>query len=433
MDSKNAVNDSATSEKQDDDDMAAPVAKKPRSDAPSDDDTENSNAQSEDDGMTFDISDLDEAQLRAFLEQISAAHNIPLQYLLEQVNPLLDDDDDEELEYPFGHLPETLLDVANFIRSDKCKKVLVLAGAGMSVSSGIPDYRSAGGFYSTLPVEQVTASPEQQEKIRADPTAALEQGLFLENPFPCLELKRDFILGTHQRRWKATIAHRFVELLHKKGKLARLYTQNIDGLEDQCVELPVEKVVNVHGSMDRAECASCGASSNFDDFCSAIQTRIKDLKGEDPLAPKESLPIRCQVCGQAALKPAIVLFRSSLPQLFFEKVPDDVEDVDLLIVLGTSLRVAPVNSIVYRVPKTALRVVINREPVGQHLGIRSPGCERPIRRDYFAEGDCDGTVLELVDKLGWLDELKQHADTMPKSCSELLSKKLACTSQDESK
>ena len=76
---------------------------------------------------------------------------------------------------------------------------------------------------------------------------------------PCLEVNREFILGVRERKWKATLTHRFVELLRtktigtvqQKGKLVRLYTQNIDGLEDQCEGIGHENRIAVHGSMDR--------------------------------------------------------------------------------------------------------------------------------------------------------------------------------------
>ena len=97
----------------------------------------------------------------------------------------------------------------------------------MSVSSGIPDFRSAGsGLYDTLRPELLTATEEERALIEDDPTLALDKGMFLRNPLPMLETKRDFILGTYEKRWKATLAHRFVELLHSRlGKLTRLYTQ----------------------------------------------------------------------------------------------------------------------------------------------------------------------------------------------------------------
>ncbi|KAI2494078.1 Sir2 family [Fragilaria crotonensis] len=238
--------------------------------------------------------------------------------------------DEDERVYPFGRPPRSLSDVARFILSDECQSIAILAGAGMSVASGIPDFRSAGGLYDTLRPGLLTASLEEREAIRADPTFALDMNLFLQNPLPCLELNRPFILGTRDRLWKATLAHRFVELLHiKTGKLTRLYQQNIDGLEGQCTNLPREKVVMVHGSMDEAECALCKTKSDFQGFCTLVEKNIKDLTGKDQKAPNSSTPIACQLCGYEAMKPSIVLFRSSLPGEFFRCVREDLPGIDL--------------------------------------------------------------------------------------------------------
>ena len=84
--------------------------------------------------------------------------------------------------------------------------------------------------------------------MRDDPTAVVSWSLFQQNPLPYLELRRPFILGTAERRWKPTVAHWFVRLLHDKGKLQRLLTQNIDGL-DYHLSLPEELTVAVHGSL----------------------------------------------------------------------------------------------------------------------------------------------------------------------------------------
>ena len=334
-----------------------------------------------------------------------------------------DSDDERSICYPFEP-PTSLADVAKFIQSDQCKNVIILAGAGMSVRSGIPDFRSANGLYATMNADLLTANPLEREAIRSDPSVALEQTLFLENPLPCLELNRSFLLGTRNQQWKATLAHRFIELLHTKtNKLSRLYTQNIDGLEDQCTQLPREKVVNVHGSMDRAECAMCQSEADFDDFCDQVQRQIKDLSGDDPTAPQKSTAIACPVCGYNTMKPAIVLFKSTLPARFFELVPRDIPFCDLMIVMGTSLRVAPANSLVFRVPETAMRTVINRDPVGYHSGIEY-GPE--ARRDYFAQGDIDPTCLELMTLLGWLEDLEPllSEDLLPDSSAKLLRERL---------
>ncbi|KAL3782571.1 hypothetical protein ACHAW5_004879 [Stephanodiscus triporus] len=256
--------------------------------------------------------------------------------------------------------------IADYMRSERCKSIVVLAGAGMSVSCGIPDFRSAGvGLYDTLRPELLTATELERALIEGDPTLALDKGMFLQNPLPMLETKRSFIIGTHEKRWRATLAHRFVELLHTKlGKLTRLYTQNIDGLEFQ-TGLPRERVVNVHGSMGAAACELCGHEMDFDDFTKAE---------------------------------------------FHTRTAEDLPDVDLLIIMGTSLTVAPANSLVYRIPPTALRMVMNDERVGRRLGI---DYGEDAVRDVWARGHTDETCLDLAEKMGWLDDLALIVDELP--------------------
>ena len=266
-------------------------------------------------------------------------------------------------------------------------------------------------MYETLRPELLTATEEQRNEMRSNPTVVFGKPLFLQNSLPCLELKRPFILGTIKNKWKATIAHRFVELLHKKtGKLRRLYTQNIDGLERQCCDLPTTKVVSVHGSMSRAKCELCEHEMNFAEFCKKVRCNIKDITKNDPNAPVKSTPIPCEHCGQATIKPDIVLFHSPLPQEFFTSLIDDAPSIDLLIVIGTSLNVYPACELVRLVPQNALRVIINAEPVGRNVGIRYG--EEAVR-DYFAQGMCEDVLLNLIDEMGWMNDLYAHVDDLP--------------------
>ena len=109
---------------------------------------------------------------------------------------------------------------------------------------------------------------------------------------------------------------------------------------------------------------------------------------------------------------------------FFEHVPDDVSNVDLMIVIGTSLRVAPANSLVWRVPKSSMRLLVNREEVGWHLGMHFG---ENAERDFFAEGSCEDVVLELMEHLGWLDDLAPllSEDKLPQPSVHLLRDRLA--------
>jgi NAD+-dependent protein deacetylase sirtuin 2 len=119
----------------------------------------------------------------------------------------------------------------------------------------------------------------------------------------------------------------------------------------------------------------------------------------------------------------------SLPITFFENVPKDVSDVDLLIIIGTSLRVAPANSLVWRVPKTSMRLLVNREPVGWHLGV---AYGPDSTRDVFAQGNCDYVLLDLMAHLGWLDDLEPLLEEhkLPESSAALLRKRLGNDDSD---
>ena len=217
-----------------------------------------------------------------------------------------------------------LAGVAKFLGSAECRSVALLTGAGMSSGAGIPDFRSPGGMYDTLRPELITATDRQRRAMAANPTTVVMKDMFLQNAFPYLEVRRPFILGTQARQWQATLSHRFVEVLHAKGKLTRLYTQNIDGLDYQCATVPPDKIVPVHGSIGRVACESCGAPEGFGAFCDKVRTHIKDIYGQDPAAPAESSPIVCGACGKPAVKPTTVLFGASLPEEFFSRVAEDL-------------------------------------------------------------------------------------------------------------
>ncbi|KAL7511168.1 hypothetical protein ACHAXN_011891 [Cyclotella atomus] len=294
-----------------------------------------------------------------------------------------------------------LASLARFILSPDCQSIVILTGAGVSVASGIPDFRSPGGMYDTLRPELITATEQQRKLMTMDPTYVVEKNMFLQNSFPYLEVRRPFILGVRDRIWKPTIAHHFASLLHSKAdKLTRVYTQNIDGLTN-AVGLPDGKIVSVHGTIGKAGCESCGEDMDFDAFCSEVE-------------------VNCPSCGKATVKPKTVLFGSSLPAEFFDKASQDLPTTDLLIVAGTSLVVSPANSLAYNVPTNTVRVIVNNEPAGEELGIDySPDA----KRDFFARGDCDEVFLDLIGELGWIADLKELEDNLPRVSLELINAK----------
>jgi len=81
-------------------------------------------------------------------------------------------------------------------------------------------------MYDTLKPQLITATEKERSLMEHDPSFVVEKNMFFQNQFPYLEVRRPFILGTAEKRWKPTISHRFAELLHTKtGKLSREYTE----------------------------------------------------------------------------------------------------------------------------------------------------------------------------------------------------------------
>ena len=107
----------------------------------------------------------------------------------------------------------------------------------------------------------------------------------------------------------------------------------------------------------------------------------------------------CPSCG-SFVKPDIVFFGEELPKRFQRLVDSDVEECDLLLVIGTSLLVMPVAGIPSWVRKDCPRVLLNRELVGQFA---YPGLSD---RDLYLEGDCDDAVLNLCGLAGWSQDLQ---------------------------
>mmetsp|Transcript_12396 Transcript_12396/g.18510 ORF Transcript_12396/g.18510 Transcript_12396/m.18510 type:complete len:368 (-) Transcript_12396:127-1230(-) len=326
-----------------------------------------------------------------------------------------------------GETPEKLksLDpkgLASYIKSGTVRNVAFLTGAGISVAAGIPDFRSPGGMYDTLRPELLTATPKQKFLMSRDPTSVVSWEIFRENQFPYMELRRPFILGTADMKWKPTLGHFFIRVCEEKKLLRRLYTQNIDGL-DYPLNIPNKKIIPLHGTMGKASCEFCGATYDIKQFRNMVKKNIKDIYGKDNFAPKESKNIPCLKCGKPGVKPSTVLFGRSLSNEFFDCTEEDFpEDIDVLFVVGTSLQVGPANMLVTKVKSDCVRVIVNREPVGDDLGIEYG---KDSKRDIFCKGNCDEIFLELAIQLGWLADLKAHVKSMAPKSAELLRKALA--------
>ncbi|KAL3319613.1 NAD-dependent protein deacetylase sirtuin-2 [Cichlidogyrus casuarinus] len=245
------------------------------------------------------------------------------------------DDVSGELELSVFDLESVVQYIEPLIKK-KNLNLITLAGAGISTSAGIPDFRSPKtGLYDNL----------EQYKL-SDPMDVFRLDFFRQDPKPFYEVSRK-LLGT-KTPIKPTVAHYFINLLHKKGILKRHYTQNIDGLEVEA-GLPEDKIVEAHGHFRTGHCISCGTEYPYE--------FLKDhILGEELLVPT------CNKDGcKKIVKPDIVFFGESLPDRFNECLKSDFDGCNLLIIIGTSLAVSPFNMLPNLVSKSTPRLFINRE------------------------------------------------------------------------
>lgn len=303
------------------------------------------------------------------------------------------------------------------IKTGKILNIGFLTGAGISCSSGIPDFRSAGGMYDTLNPDLLTATNEEKELLRNDPVNVVNIEMFKLNQFPYLEVRRPFILGTKEKMWKPTLSHYFIKILQNKGLLKRVYTQNIDGL-DYYLDLPDDKIIPVHGTISKIECEFCKISYPFDKFCEELKSNIKDIYDSTSDSPKFSTNIVCPSCNKNGIKPSTVMYGTSLPKIFFESLEKDFPDnIDLLIVVGTSLTVSPACNLVQYVNSNVPRIVINKERVGENLGLEY---DNPDKEDIHMPSECDIAFLHLAMQLGFIDELQTFKKHMCEYSQSLL-------------
>ncbi|KAL6266997.1 hypothetical protein P5V15_000078 [Pogonomyrmex californicus] len=276
--------------------------------------------------------------------------------------------------------------IVEYIKEKANCKIITMAGAGISTSAGIPDFRSpSSGLYHKLDKYNLP-----------HPQAIFELEFFMKNPEPFFTLAKELL----PEGFNPTKSHYFIRLLWEKGLLLRHYTQNIDTLE-RIAGLPSDKLVEAHGTFHTGHCLKCRESYELP------WMKEKIIEG---LIPK------CNKCDEGVVKPDIVFFGEMLPERFQILADQDFVQADLLIIMGSSLVVQPFASLVDRVRATCPRLLINNEKVGMQdrisrfLGLRQ-GLVFDAKnahggRDVAWLGDCDTGCQLLADKLGWGDELQ---------------------------
>lgn len=249
-----------------------------------------------------------------------------------------------------AHGPGTKALVAAVEALRGCRRLVALTGAGASTESGLPDFRSPAGLYRDQRAERI-----------------LSLSFFLADPEAFWDFYRTRLLAIHTARPNA--AHRALARLEAAGRLQSVLTQNIDGLHRAAGS---RRVRELHGNVAGLRCPS-GHRRPTGEVLDALRA------GAVP---------RCLRCG-AAMRPDIVLFEEPLDRAVWAQAEADLELADGLLVVGTSLRVAPASLLPHRALQRRVPVVIvNREPTELD----------PLA--LVVRGDAGPTLTALAEALG---------------------------------
>jgi NAD-dependent deacetylase len=227
--------------------------------------------------------------------------------------------------------------------------VVALTGAGISVPSGIPDFRSPGtGLWENVNPMEVA----HIDVFRRDPARFWH---FYGERFQTLEDKRP------------NRAHEALAVLEQAGLLDAVITQNIDRLHARAGS---QELIEVHGTIAHSSCLGCGNRYELDD----VRSRQAADGGRVP---------RCD-CGDP-LKPDVVLFGEYLPVDALDRAERLAAQADLMLCIGSSLEVYPVAEL----PTVTLAA-------GGQIAILTQG---PTRLDSRAAVRCSGDVVAELDSV----------------------------------
>ncbi|SFI16969.1 NAD-dependent deacetylase [Tindallia magadiensis] len=217
------------------------------------------------------------------------------------------------------------------------KKTVIFTGAGMSTESGIPDFRSDQGLWKkTDPMEVATVE-------------AMNHRYDLFHEFYSIRIK-------NVQKKKPHTGYSVLAEWEKKENLTAVATQNVDRYHRKAGS---DNVYELHGALEAVRCIRAGHSASVEDFLN-----------KQP----------CSQCG-SSLRPGVVLFGEMLPQQSWENALNQIQQSDLLMIIGTSLQVHPVNML----PSMAKGkvVLINRDDIqgSYHFDLILKGSAEKILND----------------------------------------------------
>ena len=224
------------------------------------------------------------------------------------------------------------------------KFLTAFTGAGISVESGIPPFRGAGGLWE-----------------KYDPYC-IEINFFYSHPKESWrEMKKIFF--NSMGKAEPNKAHKVLAAWEKRGLLKGIITQNIDGLHQRAGS---KNVKEFHGTISRLLCTSCGRQ---------YPTQTTDLSAELPACPQ---------CG-AVLKPDFVFYGEGINQKVYSESAELAFKTDVMIVVGTSGEVMPACGLPYTAKQNGAKIIeINTLPSSYSNTISDYWFERKAG-DFFGE------------------------------------------------
>jgi NAD-dependent deacetylase len=210
------------------------------------------------------------------------------------------------------------------------QQMVGFTGAGISTESGIPDFRSPGGFWTQhkpIDFKAFTSSAEMRREA----------------------WRRYFSLRESVEKARPSRAHVGLAQLVAQGRMGSIITQNIDNLH-QAAGVPDAHIIELHGNGSYARCLSCGVRHEL----SFVRVHF-EAEGEPP---------DCTQCG-GLLKSATISFGQPMPELEMQRAREAISNADLMIAMGSSLVVQPAAQFTLTAKRYGCQlVIINREPTG---------------------------------------------------------------------
>ncbi|KAL1607682.1 hypothetical protein SLS60_002617 [Paraconiothyrium brasiliense] len=298
----------------------------------------------------------------------------------------------------------------------KKRKIVVIAGAGISVSAGIPDFRSSTGLFKSL----------RDERKRISSGKELFDASVYQNDSSTSNF-HDMVrtLSQQTKNAQPTAFHHLLATLAHEGRLLRLYTQNVDGIDTSLPPLktrvplpkknPWPKTVQLHGSLEYMVCSKCHTVSEFDPeiFDGPAPPACPSCHSDD--LARQAVDKRSHGVGR--LRPRMVLYNEHNPDdeaIGACSKADLRTRPDAVIVVGTTLKVPGVRRIVremcatVRDRKDGVTIWINNEP--------EPKCkELENIWDLIIQGPCD-EVARHAAMQKWNDPVYKEVtdDELPK-------------------